>query len=107
LAVPLARTSVQHPSSRSEVRVDQAARGAHTGGVDNVERQDHEDQAVSQVVDRLAERFPDRPRSVIEDVVSEQRHLLDGKPIRDYVPVLVEHGAKARLREDSALGRVL
>jgi len=69
--------------------------------VDNVERQNHEDQAVSQVVDRLAERFPAQPRSVIENVVTEQRHLLDGKPIREYVPVLIEHGAKARLRESA------
>ena len=72
--------------------------------MDNVERQDHEDQAVSQVVDRLAEKFPDRPRSLIEDVVTEERHLLDGKPIRDYVPVLIEHGAKARLRRATGHG---
>ena len=70
--------------------------------MDNAERKHHEDQAVSQVVERLAEKFPDRARSVIEDVVSEERHLLDGKPIRDYIPVLIEHGAKARLREPGA-----
>lgn len=72
-----------------------------TDPVDTEERQDHEDQAVSQVIDRLAEKFPERPRAYIETVVTEQRHLLDGKPIRDYVPVLIEHGAKARLREDA------
>ncbi|MBX0299336.1 hypothetical protein K2F54_05020 [Cryobacterium sp. 1639] len=69
--------------------------------MDNVERQNHEDQAVSHVVDRLAEKFPAQPRSVIENVVTEERHLLDGKPIREYVPVLIEHGAKARLRESA------
>lgn len=62
---------------------------------------EHEDQAVSQVIDRLVEKFPDRPRSVIEDVVTTERQLLDGKPIRDYVPVLIEHGAKARLRKSA------
>jgi hypothetical protein len=66
--------------------------------VDSEELQHREDQAVSQVIDRLAKKFPDRPRSVIENVVGSERHLLDGKPIRDYVPVLIEHGAKARLR---------
>lgn len=77
---------------------------AQTDPVDTEERQQHEDQAVSQVIDRLAEKFPDRPRSVIEGVVTEERHLLDGKPIRDYVPVLIEHGAKARLREPAQPG---
>jgi hypothetical protein len=67
--------------------------------VDSEELQHREDQAVSQVIDRLAKKFPDRPRSVIETVVGRERLLLDGKPIRDYVPVLIEHGAKARLRQ--------
>jgi len=66
-----------------------------------VHTEENENQAVSQVIDRLVAKFPDRPRSFIEAVVSEQRHLLDGKPIRDYVPVLIEHGAKARLRQSS------
>jgi hypothetical protein len=77
-----------------------------TETVDIEERQQHEDQAVSQVIDRLVERFPDRPRSFIEDVVGTERHLLDGKPIRDYVPVLIEHGAKARLRQATGNGPV-
>lgn len=70
-----------------------------TDFVDIEDRQDHEDQAVAHVIDRLAERFPDRPRAVIEEFVSEERHLLDDKPLRDYIPVLIEHGAKARLRQ--------
>ena len=93
---------MQDPPLPGDAQVDRVRDRSQTDPVDNVERQDHEDQAVSQVVDRLAEKFPDRPRSLIEDVVTEERHLLDGKPIRDYVPVLIEHGAKARLRQSSA-----
>ncbi len=59
-----------------------------------------ENKAVAEVVDRLAERFPSIPRSRVDDVVQSERQALDGKPIRDYIPVLVEHGAKARLREE-------
>jgi hypothetical protein len=59
-----------------------------------------EDKAVAEVVDRLAERFPTIPRSHVDEVVQNERRALDGKPIRDYIPVLVEHGAKARLREE-------
>ncbi|WP_374199806.1 three-helix bundle dimerization domain-containing protein [Arthrobacter sp. SO5] len=49
------------------------------------------------VVDRLAERFPAVPRSSIEDAVREEHHALDSGRVRDFVPVLVERAAKARL----------
>lgn len=54
--------------------------------------------AVAKIVDRLAERFPHIPRQSIERAVLEEHKALDGRPIRDYVPVLVERGAKGRLR---------
>jgi len=89
---------VQCSSTAQTSEVDPARERSQTEAVDTEERQDHEDQAVSHVIDRLAEKFPDRPRSLIEEVVSEERHLLDDKPLRDYIPVLIEHGAKSRLR---------
>ena len=57
-----------------------------------------ETQALLAVVDRLAKRFPDTQRSVIEDVVADEHSYLDDGPIRDYVPVLVERAAKLRLK---------
>ncbi len=59
-----------------------------------------EDKAVAEVLHRLAERFPSIPRSHIDEIVQSEWQSLDGKPIRDYIPVLVEHGAKARLRDE-------
>ncbi|MBC7403210.1 MAG: hypothetical protein H7279_08585 [Microbacteriaceae bacterium] len=61
-----------------------------------------EDQAIAKVVDRLADRFPELGRARVDQVVAETRRLLDGNPIRDYVPVLVERTAKARLRQIQA-----
>ncbi|HET7781060.1 MULTISPECIES: three-helix bundle dimerization domain-containing protein [Micrococcaceae] len=55
--------------------------------------------ALMAVVDRLAERFPEEPRSVIENVVAEEHRVLDDGPIRDYVPVLVERAARLRLTQ--------
>jgi hypothetical protein len=55
--------------------------------------------ALMAVVDRLAERFPEEQRSVIEDVVAEEHRFLDDGPIRDYVPVLVERAARMRLTQ--------
>ncbi len=61
-----------------------------------------EARAVDSVIDRLAAHFPDVPRVQVESVVREEHHRLDGNPIRDFVPVLVEHEARDRLRISGA-----
>lgn len=67
--------------------------GRETWGVNR----DEELKAVGHVVDRLAERFPHLSRASIEEAVREEHEALDGGKVRDFVPVLVEHAAKARL----------
>jgi hypothetical protein len=57
----------------------------------------NEDDAIAGVVDRLSERFPDRPRPEISDTVDDVRHGFDDAKLRDFVPVLVEKGARDRL----------
>ncbi|MCU1599242.1 MAG: hypothetical protein JWQ47_2981 [Glaciihabitans sp.] len=59
-----------------------------------------ENEAIEKVVERLSERFPEVERGRIDEVVHDEHHEFDGRPIREYVPVLVEHGAKQRLREE-------
>ncbi len=61
-----------------------------------------EDRAVAKVIDRLAEKFPEAPRVRIEETVHEQQAALADNPVRDYVPVLIEHAAKDRLRSPAA-----
>jgi hypothetical protein len=58
-----------------------------------------EARALMAVMDRLAERFPDKDRSSIEQIVAEEHELLDEGRIRDYVPVLVERAARLRLTD--------
>jgi hypothetical protein len=70
------------------------APGAETGGVNRNE----EDRAVAQVIVRLATRYPDVARASIEKTVHDRQHELADNPVRDYVPVLIEHAAKDRLR---------
>lgn len=67
--------------------------GRDTWGVNR----DDEVKALGIVVERLAERFPHLSRSSIEEAVREEHQALDGGRVRDFVPVLVEHAAKARL----------
>lgn len=54
--------------------------------------------ALDHVVDRLAERYPAVPRDQIEDIVAEEHRSLDAGRLRDYVPILVEHAVRDRLR---------
>ena len=63
---------------------------------------EEEARAVDQVVDRLAARFPDVSRDRVAAVVGEEHLELEGNPIRDFVPVLVEHEARERLRGEGA-----
>ena len=55
-----------------------------------------EEQAVQAVEERLRARFPDVDPAVVKDVVHGTHAELTG-PVRDFVPVLVEHAARNRL----------
>ncbi|MFB0840440.1 three-helix bundle dimerization domain-containing protein [Arthrobacter sp. E44] len=59
-------------------------------------------ETIAKVTNRLAARFPETPRKVIAGVVAEEYELLDSGRIRTYIPTLVEHGAKNRLRKVAA-----
>lgn len=55
--------------------------------------------ALTEVVDRLAAKFPGVSRDHIENVVQQEHKLLDTGRVRAFVPVLVEHAARDRLAE--------
>jgi hypothetical protein len=52
--------------------------------------------AVEQVCERLVARFPTVPITTVRATVQEFHATLDG-PVRNFVPILVEHGARDRL----------
>lgn len=56
-----------------------------------------ERQAVDQVAERLMRRFPHLPKQTVDDLVAQVYAQFDGRPIRDFVPVLVENIARGRL----------
>ncbi|WP_205649369.1 three-helix bundle dimerization domain-containing protein [Agromyces sp. LHK192] len=59
-----------------------------------------QEQLFDQVVVRLQDHFPDANRTEIERIVGEEHDRLEGNPIQDFVPVLVEHEARERLRDE-------
>ncbi|MFH8249525.1 three-helix bundle dimerization domain-containing protein [Microbacterium sp. B2969] len=61
----------------------------------------NEEVAVQEIVDRLAEKFPMLPRERVTEVVREVHSSMDAAPVRDFVPVLVERGAKDRLKPEA------
>ena len=58
-----------------------------------------EDFAVAQVIERLSGKFPETSPIEIATVVKEEHDKLADSPIRSFIPVLVEHEARDRLRE--------
>lgn len=83
------------PSSIGGLRlIDRPALGVETYEM----TMEDEQIALETVVARLAARYPAASREHVEHVVREEHEALAG-PIRDYIPILVEHQAKGRLRD--------
>jgi hypothetical protein len=57
-----------------------------------------EAEAMSRVVERLRQQFPEVPPDAIDAIVSGHYEAFDGRPVRDFVPVLVERATRADLR---------
>lgn len=74
--------------------MDAAVPWPQTDSMDDTEK--HE--TIAKVTERLRARYPETPPNYIAGVVAEEYELLDTSRIRTYIPTLVEHGAKNRLR---------
>jgi hypothetical protein len=60
-----------------------------------------EEVAIGHAVDRLAERFPGVDRERIVELVHEHLDDFSGAPVRDFIPVLVEHDVRRRLTAEA------
>ncbi|SDX66234.1 hypothetical protein SAMN05660209_01008 [Geodermatophilus africanus] len=65
---------------------------------------DDEVRALDEVLRRLTDRFPEVPAEVVSGVVRAERQRLDGRPIREFMPLLVERAAAEQLRRRSVDG---
>jgi hypothetical protein len=57
----------------------------------------HEVKTLTEIGNRLADRFPHLPRERITEAVSESHRRFDHARIRDFVPVLIEREARHQL----------
>jgi hypothetical protein len=53
--------------------------------------------AIQQVVDRLKQSYPSVPPDIVVTVVHDNHARFDGRPVRDFVPLFVERGARKEL----------
>jgi hypothetical protein len=57
---------------------------------------------IGEVVDRLTRKYPTVAASIVVSLVHEAHSRFDGRPLREYVPLLVERRARAELAKLSA-----
>jgi hypothetical protein len=56
-----------------------------------------EQTVIEQVVARLVSRYPAISESTVASVVRDVHSRFEGRPLRDYIPLLVERTAKSEL----------
>ncbi|MDT5208304.1 MAG: hypothetical protein QOF67_719 [Mycobacterium sp.] len=67
--------------------------GGQTSGVIELSEQT----VIEQVVARLTSRYPVISESTVAGVVRDVHSRFEGRPLRDYIPLLVERTAKSEL----------
>jgi len=60
-----------------------------------------DEETIQQVVERLQEKFPDTPKADIEDATRTEFAEFAGRPVKDYLAILVERSAKKRLKKSA------
>jgi hypothetical protein len=56
-----------------------------------------EQTVIEQLVGRLTSRYPTVSESTVASVVRDVHSRFEGRPLRDYVPLLVERNARTEL----------
>ena len=75
--------------------------GSQTLGVIELSEQT----VIDQLVGRLTSRYPAISQSRVERVVHDVHARFDGRPLRDYVPLLIERSARSELDQLHATAR--
>ena len=62
-----------------------------------------ESRALEHLHVRLCARFPDVPVAQVQRMITDAHEQYDGRPIRDFIPVLVEREVREQLRSGQAV----
>jgi hypothetical protein len=58
-------------------------------------------QVIHEATAKMAAKFPETPIGDVESIVREEVERLEGRPVQDYVSVLVERATRKRLKRTS------
>lgn len=58
--------------------------------------------AIANAIESISADFPTVPHELVVSMVNEELTHFDGKPIRDFVPVLVETHVRGQLKSSPA-----
>jgi hypothetical protein len=61
-----------------------------------------EQTVIDEVLVRLSSRYPAISKEIVKSIVHDVHARFDGRPLRDYVPLLVERNAKSELERRAA-----
>jgi hypothetical protein len=64
-----------------------------------------EQTVIDQIIVRLASQYPTISTSTVSTVVHDAHSRYDDRPVRDFVPLLVERRAKSELAQLGAMSR--
>lgn len=64
-----------------------------------VAKEPTDEETLQQIVERLQVKFPGVPRSEVERIARSEFEQYAGRPVRDYLTILVERSAKKKLRK--------
>jgi hypothetical protein len=63
-----------------------------------------DEDTIEQVIARLETKYPDTPRADIESATRAEFEQLAGRPVKDYLAILVERATKKRLKKSAKPG---
>jgi len=61
-----------------------------------------DEDTIQQVTERLQAKFPDMPREEIENATRAEFDDFAGRPVKDYLAILVERSTKKRLKKSAS-----
>jgi hypothetical protein len=59
--------------------------------------------AIEHLVSQLKQNYPEVPADTVATAVHRNHARFDGRPVRDFVPLFVERGAREELRQLDSL----
>jgi hypothetical protein len=101
-----------HPAERVDGFAGQMSSAGQVDGWVNTGKtsgviESSEQTVIEQLVERLTSRYPAIAQSIVASVVINTHARFDDRPVRDFIPLLVERNAKSELDRLATAGSAM